>query len=69
MADATPADTDVLITRIFDAPREDVWRAWKTRMTLSDAPYPPAARGNVEAGWHAAFEKLAARVRDRRVWR
>ncbi len=31
MADATPApvaDTDVLITRVFDAPREAVWRAW-----------------------------------------
>ncbi len=152
MADATPpapADTDVLITRVFDAPREAVWRAWtepdevaawfgpedfdtprdrvridlrvggryeltmvqrdggaefpvgyeiveleapallvlrsdpmpelgmpepsvvrvelhdhgpRTRMTLSDAPYPPAARGNVEAGWHAALDKLAARV-------
>ena len=32
----------------------------KTRMTLTDSPYPPEARGNVEAGYHAAFEKLAA---------
>ncbi len=33
----------------------------KTRMTLSDGPYP-AGRGHAEAGWHAAFDKLAARV-------
>ena len=31
-----------------------------TRMTLSDGPYPPAMRGHAEAGWHGAFEKLAA---------
>jgi uncharacterized protein YndB with AHSA1/START domain len=34
----------------------------KTRMTLSDGPYPPAGRGHAEAGWSAAFEKLAALV-------
>jgi hypothetical protein len=34
----------------------------KTRMTLSDAPQPPAARGHAEAGWSAAFEKLATLV-------
>src|SRR5688500_17125346 len=34
----------------------------KTRMTLSDSPYPPAARGHAEAGWTAAFDKLAALV-------
>jgi uncharacterized protein YndB with AHSA1/START domain len=34
----------------------------KTRMTLSDAPYPPEARGHAEAGWSAAFDKLAAVV-------
>ena len=33
----------------------------KTRMTLSDGPYP-AGRGHAEAGWIAAFDKLAARV-------
>jgi uncharacterized protein YndB with AHSA1/START domain len=33
----------------------------KTRMTLSDGPYP-AGRGHAEAGWNAAFEKLAARL-------
>ena len=33
----------------------------KTRMTLSDGPYPVAA-GHAEAGWNAAFEKLAALV-------
>jgi uncharacterized protein YndB with AHSA1/START domain len=32
----------------------------KTRMTLSDGPYP-AGRGHAEAGWNAAFDKLAAR--------
>jgi uncharacterized protein YndB with AHSA1/START domain len=152
MSDSTPAaatDQDVLITRIFEAPRERVFRAWtdpdevaawygpqhvdiprervridlrvggrwevtmvprgggaefaigyeiielvepelivlrsdpmpehgmneptvvrvefhdhgaKTRMTLSDGPYPPAGRGHAEAGYNAAFDKLAAVV-------
>jgi uncharacterized protein YndB with AHSA1/START domain len=151
MSDPTPmaaADQEVLITRIFDAPREQVFRAWtdpdevaawygpahmdaprekihidlcvggrweltmvqrgggaefaigyeilelvepelivmrsdpmpqmgmhepvvvrvefhdlgaKTRMTLSDGPYP-AGRSHAEAGWNAAFDKLAAVV-------
>jgi uncharacterized protein YndB with AHSA1/START domain len=34
----------------------------QTRMTLSDLPYPPEARGHVEAGWSAAFDKLADAV-------
>jgi uncharacterized protein YndB with AHSA1/START domain len=34
----------------------------KTRMTLSDSPYPPEARGHAEAGWSAAFDKLAGVV-------
>jgi uncharacterized protein YndB with AHSA1/START domain len=34
----------------------------KTRMTLSDGPLPPAGRGPAEAGWSAAFDKLAAVV-------
>jgi uncharacterized protein YndB with AHSA1/START domain len=34
----------------------------KTRMTLSDGPLPPESRGHAEAGWSAAFDKLAARV-------
>ena len=33
----------------------------KTRMTLSDGPYP-AGGGHAEAGWNAAFEKLSAAV-------
>jgi uncharacterized protein YndB with AHSA1/START domain len=32
----------------------------KTRMTLSDGPFPPAAGGHAETGWHGAFDKLAA---------
>lgn len=31
----------------------------KTRMTLSDGPYPSPGRGQAEAGWNAAVEKLA----------
>jgi uncharacterized protein YndB with AHSA1/START domain len=151
MSDSTPeaADQEVLITRIFDAPRERVFRAWtdpdevaawygpehmeaprerinidlrtggrweltmvqrggggrefsigydilelvkpelivlrsdpmpevgmheptitrvefhdhgdKTRMTLSDGPYPRGS-GHAEAGWNAAFDKLATHV-------
>jgi uncharacterized protein YndB with AHSA1/START domain len=34
----------------------------KTRMTLSDGPYPPAGRGPAEAGWKVAFDKLSALV-------
>jgi len=33
----------------------------KTRMTLTDGPYP-AGGGHAEAGWNAAFDKLARRV-------
>src|SRR3954454_15881076 len=152
MSDSTPAasaDQQVLITRVFDAPREKVFRAWtdpdevagwygpahmnaprdriridlrvggrweltmvpraggrelaigydileleepklivlrsdpmpeagmheptilrvefhdhgtKTRMTLSDGPYPPEGRGHAEAGYNAAFDKLATLV-------
>ena len=31
----------------------------KTRMTLSDGPYPSPGRGHAEAGWNGAFDKLA----------
>jgi len=30
----------------------------KTRMTLSDGPYPSEGRGHAEAGWNGAFDKL-----------
>ena len=128
MSDPTTAsDRQVLITRIFEAPRERVFRAWtnpdevaewygpehfdtprdkiridleaggryeltmvrrddgaeypvgydileivepellvfhdhgpKTRMTLSDGPYPVGMSAHAEAGWTAAFDKLAA---------
>ena len=33
----------------------------RTRMTLSDGPYP-AGRDHAEAGWSAAFDNLAALV-------
>jgi uncharacterized protein YndB with AHSA1/START domain len=33
----------------------------KTRMVLSDGPYP-AGRGHAEAGWSVAFDKLAQRL-------
>jgi uncharacterized protein YndB with AHSA1/START domain len=152
MSDSTPVaatDREVLITRIFDAPRERVFRAWtdpdevaawfgpedfdtprdrihidlrvggryeltmvrrggggefaigyeivelveperivlrsdpmpeagmhegtvvrvefhdhgaKTRMTLTDGPFPPEGRGHAEGGWIAAFDKLEALV-------
>jgi uncharacterized protein YndB with AHSA1/START domain len=31
----------------------------KTRMTLSDGPYPRDVGGHAEAGWNGAFDKLA----------
>ena len=31
----------------------------KTRMTLSDGPYPSQGRGHAEAGWTAAFDTLS----------
>jgi len=34
----------------------------KTRMTLSDGPYPTQASRHAEAGWTGAFDKLAAFV-------
>ena len=34
----------------------------KTRMTLSDSPLPPEGRDRAEAGWNAAFDKLATQV-------
>ena len=34
----------------------------KTRMTLSDGPFPAAGRGHAEAGYEAALDKLAAHL-------
>ncbi len=34
----------------------------KTRMTLTDGPFPPEGHGHAEAGYRAAFDKLAALV-------
>ena len=32
----------------------------KTRMTLTDGPYPSTGRDRAEAGWNDAFEQLAS---------
>ena len=34
----------------------------RTRMTLTDGPYPPGVAGHAGSGWNAAFDKLAALV-------
>ena len=34
----------------------------KTRMTLSDGPFPAAGRGHAEAGYESALDKLAAHL-------
>jgi hypothetical protein len=34
----------------------------KTRMTLSDGPYPAGSGGHAEAGWSSALDKLAAHL-------
>jgi uncharacterized protein YndB with AHSA1/START domain len=34
----------------------------KTRMTLSDGPFPAAGRGHAAAGYDAALDKLAAQL-------
>jgi uncharacterized protein YndB with AHSA1/START domain len=34
----------------------------KTRMTLSDGPYPAEMAGHAETGWESAFDKLATLV-------
>jgi uncharacterized protein YndB with AHSA1/START domain len=34
----------------------------KTRMTLTDGPFPAAGRGHAEAGYTAALQKLAAHL-------
>jgi uncharacterized protein YndB with AHSA1/START domain len=36
----------------------------KTRMTLTDGPYPSGGRDHAEGGWNAAFDKLAARIEE-----
>jgi uncharacterized protein YndB with AHSA1/START domain len=35
----------------------------RTRMTLTDGPFPSGADRHAEAGWNAAMEKLALRMR------
>ena len=36
----------------------------KTRMTLSDGPYPAEGGAHAQAGWNAAFDKLAVLLED-----
>jgi uncharacterized protein YndB with AHSA1/START domain len=36
----------------------------KTRMTLTDGPYPPEGRGHAEAGYNAALDKLATHLAE-----
>jgi hypothetical protein len=47
--------------RSHDHTSGDPHHGAKTRMTLSDGPYP-AGRDHAEAGWSAAFDNLAALV-------
>src|SRR5262245_30321480 len=37
----------------------------KTRMTLTDGPYPAGGGAHAEAGWNSAFDKLATHIADR----
>ena len=37
----------------------------KTRMTLSDGPFPAAGRGHAEAGYESALDKLTAHLAPR----
>ena len=55
-SDPMPGMHEVIMVRIEFHDHGD-----KTRMSLTDGPYP-AGGGHAEAGWHAAFEKLAAVV-------
>jgi uncharacterized protein YndB with AHSA1/START domain len=55
-SDPMPGMHEVIMVRIEFHDHGD-----KTRMSLTDGPYPEGG-GHAEAGWHAAFEKLAAVV-------
>lgn len=59
MPQAGMPDGSLLRLELFD-------HGAKTRMSLTDGPYPVAGRGHAEAGWNAAFDKLAARFAGRR---
>ena len=37
----------------------------RTRMVLTDGPFPAEGAGRAEAGWSAALDELALRVGDR----
>jgi uncharacterized protein YndB with AHSA1/START domain len=42
-----PSDTEILITRVFDAPRESVWHAYTTPELISK--WWPGARGEMKS--------------------
>jgi uncharacterized protein YndB with AHSA1/START domain len=55
MPQAGMPDGSLLRLELFD-------HGAKTRMSLTDGPYPATAQGHADAGWNAALQKLAARV-------
>jgi uncharacterized protein YndB with AHSA1/START domain len=56
-SDAMPGQPDGTVLRV-----ELHDHGPKTRMTLSDGPFPAAGRGHAEAGYEAALDKLAAHL-------
>jgi len=57
--------SDLVITRLFDAPRALVYRAFadedgKTRLTVTQGPYSPEIMGGAKEGWESSFTKLDA---------
>jgi Uncharacterized conserved protein len=59
---ATASDLELVIDRMFDAPRDIVWKAWTERMGEWSAPKGftiPVGEGDVRPGgkWHAAMRK------------
>ncbi len=58
---ATASDQELVITRVFDAPRELVWKAWTVDMAKWSAPRGftmPVSEGDVRPGgkWRAMMK-------------
>ena len=67
MSDSTPvaaADQEVLITRIFDAPRERVFRAWTDPDRGRGVVRPRALRHAARADPHRPARRRALRAHD-----